>query len=105
MVSQSAIIPIATLSGIVAVMLLFVVWWFPRTWNKGNAQERAIIDEQQQYLANLRLQQQQQQQAVNRPGDPEAGAAGGVPPGEGDDAKPPAYVVRPEYRPPVAGLG
>ena len=100
MVAKSAVVPIATLSGIVAVMLVFVVWWFPRTWNKGNAQERALIDEQAAHLARLR--------AVNRPADAEAGEAGeGAPPGEGEDAKPPAYrvTVQPGYRPPVAGLG
>lgn len=101
MVSKSAVIPIATLSGIVAVMLLFVVWWFPRTWNKGNAQERAIIDEQQRHLAALRLSQMQA--GVNRPAD---GDLEGGPPTEGADAKPPAYkvTVAPGYRPPVAGM-
>jgi hypothetical protein len=105
MVSQSAIIPIAVLSALVFVMLVFVVWWFPRTWAKGNAQERAIIDSQAAHLATLRSSAA----GVNRPGaegDAESGEAG--PPEEGDDAKPPAYVnVGPPkgYRPPVAGLG
>jgi hypothetical protein len=26
-------------------MLMFICWWFPRTWNKGNASDKAEYDE------------------------------------------------------------
>ncbi|ETN39268.1 uncharacterized protein HMPREF1541_05491 [Cyphellophora europaea CBS 101466] len=106
--SKAAIIPIASLSAIVGVSILFILWWFPRTWTKGNEDERRIIDAERQtrdaYLARVRAEQQQQQQAagVNRPEDGS---------GDGEDGKPPVYVPAaaagppPGYRPPVAGLG
>lgn len=103
MVSSSAIIPIASLSAIVVVGLVFIIWWFPRAWNKGNAEERAIVDQQAQYLANLRAQQAETARVNRATGDD----GESVPPSEADDSKPPAYVpVQPkrEYRPPVAGM-
>jgi hypothetical protein len=115
MVSKDAIIPIASLSAIVGVSLLFVLWWFPRTWNKGNAEERRILDEQiRQQRAWIAMQQQIQAQrerdrAVNRSGDGEDGEE--KPPGVGDGVTPPPYAYMPmppmprAYRPPVAGLG
>lgn len=110
MVSKSALIPIASLSAIVGVSLLFVIWWFPRTWNKGNAEERAIIDGQiQQRRAWLAMQEQQR--AVNREGDAEAGEgeAKDAPPRAGEEPTPPPYAYMPPrpraYVPPVAGLG
>ena len=76
-------------------MLIFIWWWFPRTWNKGNAQERAIIDEQirQQRERQMALDQMAAQQA----------AEGGT----HDPEAPPVYAatappVKPQgYVPPV----
>lgn len=97
---KSAVIPIASLSAIVAICLVFVVWWFPRQWARGNAQDRQIMDQEIQqrdaYLANLRAQQ-----AVNRAeGDEETGS---LPPSETAEVKPPVYVAQPPkgYTPPV----
>lgn len=90
MVSKDAVIPIATLSTIVVVGVLFIAWWFPRTWNKGNAQERAIIDEERRerdtYLATLRAEQK-----VNRTWDEEAGED--RPPEHHAEPQPPPYAV------------
>jgi len=33
------------LGGIAAAMLIFIWWWFPRTWIKGNAQDIAQLDD------------------------------------------------------------
>lgn len=103
MVNNSVIIPIASLSAIVGVSLIFVVWWFPRTWAKGNAQERALIDEN---TARIRLEEAQ---AVIRNAQNNAAGKGDVESGmTGESGVPPAYTaVQPPkgYRPPVAGLG
>jgi hypothetical protein len=101
MVSQAVIIPIAILSAVILISLIFVVWWFPRTWNKGNADERRIIDQQAQYLANLRAQSPAVNRALGGEGGDDAETA---PPSEADDHKPPVYVNRAQYRPPVAGM-
>ena len=91
---NSALIPIAALSAIVGVSLIFVVWWFPRTWARGNAEEHRImqleIQEREAYMAQVR-----EQQAVSRrPEDEETGSM--APPSEDADQKPPAYVVPPK---------
>lgn len=44
MANLNIIMPCAVLGGICAVMLVFMWWWFPRTWKKGNSQENAEID-------------------------------------------------------------
>lgn len=98
MVSKDAIIPIASLSAIVVVCLIFVIWWFPRTWAKGNADETRIMNEEIQrreaYMTELHRQQQ-----VNRANGNESD----YPPSETAEVKPPPYVVtRPTgYVPPV----
>lgn len=33
------VIAVGTLAGIVAAGLIFICWWFPRTWVKGEAEE------------------------------------------------------------------
>jgi len=33
------------LGGIAAAMLIFIWWWFPRTWIKGTAQDNAQLDD------------------------------------------------------------
>lgn len=33
-------VPVGVLAAICAIGLLFVGWWFPRTWRKGEAAER-----------------------------------------------------------------
>lgn len=43
MVSTSIVVPCAVLGSICAVMLVFVYWWFPRTWNKGNKTDTEAI--------------------------------------------------------------
>lgn len=32
-------IPVGTLTGLAVAGLIFVCWWFPRTWRKGEAME------------------------------------------------------------------
>lgn len=39
MVSRSVLLPGVITGGIVAGMLIFIWWWFPRTWKKGNKDE------------------------------------------------------------------
>lgn len=43
MVDQSILVPCTVLGGICAGMLIFIWWWYPRTWNKGNNQEAEVI--------------------------------------------------------------
>lgn len=43
MANLSIILPCAVLGGICAGMLIFIWWWFPRTWKKGNKQEGEAI--------------------------------------------------------------
>lgn len=43
MVNQSIVLPCAVLGGICAVMLVFIWWWFPRAWKKGNKQDEEAI--------------------------------------------------------------
>jgi hypothetical protein len=38
-------IPVGVLSGICAAGLIFIWWWFPRTWAKGVKAEMEAIDE------------------------------------------------------------
>lgn len=43
MVNQSIVLPCAVLGSICAVMIVFIWWFFPRAWKKGNkAEEEAI---------------------------------------------------------------
>jgi len=44
MVDYSIVLPCAVLGGICAGMLVFIWWWFPRTWKKGGKQEEEAID-------------------------------------------------------------
>ena len=46
MVNNAVVIPIATLSTIVGAGLIFIWWWFPRAWTKGNNEETDIMDEE-----------------------------------------------------------
>ncbi|CAM1508722.1 Fc.00g055700.m01.CDS01 [Cosmosporella sp. VM-42] len=39
MANNSVVLPCAILGSIVAVMLMFIWWFFPRIWNKGTKQE------------------------------------------------------------------
>jgi hypothetical protein len=43
MASTAIIVPCAVLGSICAVMLVFVYWWFPRTWTKGNKGDTEAI--------------------------------------------------------------
>ncbi|KAK4936523.1 hypothetical protein LTR10_022630 [Elasticomyces elasticus] len=36
--------PAGVLGGLCAAMILFIWWWFPRTWKRGVAQENAELD-------------------------------------------------------------
>ena len=59
MVNNAVIIPIAVLSAIVGVSLIFVWWWFPRTWNKGNAEDRRDIDDHLQQQREILARRQE----------------------------------------------
>ncbi len=62
MVNNAVIIPIAVLSAIVGVSLIFVWWWFPRTWNKGNAEDRRDIEEHLRQQREILARRQQEAQ-------------------------------------------
>ena len=57
MVKNSVVIPIATLSAIVVAGFIFVWWWFPRTWKKGNETELDIMDEEQRQVGGMGREQ------------------------------------------------
>jgi hypothetical protein len=86
----------------VGVSLVFIWWWFPRAWARGNAEEQRLQEqemrEREAYMANVRAQQ-----AVNRPRDEETGEAGEEPPSEAHEKPPPVYVPQKPagYQPPV----
>jgi hypothetical protein len=103
MPQKAWVIPIATLSSIVGLSLVFIWWWlvfygaffenvltmesrFPRTWKKGNKDEMAAVMADRE--AQLQLQQQQQQN---------------VPQGLADNGETPAgQIIRPKsYTPQV----
>jgi hypothetical protein len=44
MVNNAVVVPSAVFGAIAVVCLMFIVWWFPRTWAKGNAEERMFVD-------------------------------------------------------------
>ena len=54
MVNNTVVIPIASLSAIVVAGTIFIWWWFPRTWKKGNEQELDIMDEEQRQTGTSR---------------------------------------------------
>lgn len=93
---KSAVIPVASLSAICGVGLVFIAWWFPRTFAKGNAQELILLkrdrEERERRMAELR---------TTEGGAAEAGADIDLEAQHGNDR--PAQPR--EYRPPVAGLG
>ncbi|KAK3067861.1 hypothetical protein LTR53_014993 [Teratosphaeriaceae sp. CCFEE 6253] len=37
-------VPVAVLGGIVAVGLIFIWWWFPRAWKKGDKSDKAEVN-------------------------------------------------------------
>lgn len=43
MVNKAIVVPCAALGAIVGVGLVFIYWWFPRTWNKGNGADTEAI--------------------------------------------------------------
>jgi hypothetical protein len=45
MSNLSIVIPCAVLGSICAVMIVFIWWWFPRTWNKGDKQDMELMDQ------------------------------------------------------------
>ena len=63
MVSKSAVIPIAALSSIVGVMLIFIWWWFPKWYKKGVQADQDDID---------RMRARQREMAAARAAESEA---------------------------------
>ncbi|KIW10127.1 hypothetical protein PV08_11087 [Exophiala spinifera] len=45
MANWSSTVPAGILGGLAGVMLLFIWWWFPRTWNKGVRQDNDRLDD------------------------------------------------------------
>ncbi|KAJ9500494.1 hypothetical protein LTR99_001697 [Exophiala xenobiotica] len=45
MANLSSTVPAAILGSLAGVMLIFIWWWFPRTWKRGVAQDNAEIDD------------------------------------------------------------
>ena len=58
MVNNAVVIPIAVLSAIVGVSLIFVWWWFPRTWNKGNAEDARDMEQHLQQQREILARRQ-----------------------------------------------
>lgn len=89
---KSAVIPVASLSAICGVGLLFIAWWFPRAFAKGNAQELILLkrdrEERERRMAELR-----------------AGAADRDIDLEAQNGNEPQTRPREPPPPPVAGLG
>ncbi|PVH73708.1 hypothetical protein DL98DRAFT_519749 [Cadophora sp. DSE1049] len=42
---QKVVVPVAVLASIGVCMFIFMCWWFPRAWAKGDASDRAEFDE------------------------------------------------------------
>ncbi|KAH7370010.1 hypothetical protein BKA65DRAFT_544740 [Rhexocercosporidium sp. MPI-PUGE-AT-0058] len=45
MVNNTVVIPVAVLASICVCMFVFMWWWFPRAWARGDASDRAEYDE------------------------------------------------------------
>lgn len=45
MVNNTVVVPVAVLAALATCMLMFICWWFPRTWAKGQALDRREFDE------------------------------------------------------------
>jgi hypothetical protein len=43
MANMTIVVPCAVLGSICAVMFVFIWWWFPRAWNKGNKGDTEAI--------------------------------------------------------------
>ncbi|OWP04483.1 hypothetical protein B2J93_1342 [Marssonina coronariae] len=39
------VVPVAVLAAVAAAMLIFICWWFPRAWARGQASDEAEYDE------------------------------------------------------------
>jgi len=62
--TQSWVIPVAVLAAIVGVGLIFIWWWFPRAWKKG---DKNLTDEVNQVTgAEREAQRQQNRDIINR---------------------------------------
>ncbi|TKA61165.1 hypothetical protein B0A55_12057 [Friedmanniomyces simplex] len=42
--AQSWVVPVAVLAAIVGVGLIFIWWWFPRAWKKGEQSDRDEVN-------------------------------------------------------------
>lgn len=93
---KSAIIPVASLSAICGVGLVFIMWWFPRTFAKGNAQELVLLEQDRAERARQAAIARGENEATDDPSALEAQTT----------VRTEQPVRKPqEYRPPVAGLG
>ncbi|PBP17934.1 hypothetical protein BUE80_DR011322 [Diplocarpon rosae] len=45
MVNNAVVVPVAVLAALAVAMLIFICWWFPRAWARGQASDRAEYDE------------------------------------------------------------
>ncbi|KAK6582744.1 hypothetical protein PZA11_005152 [Diplocarpon coronariae] len=45
MVNNAVVVPVAVLAAVAAAMLIFICWWFPRAWARGQASDEAEYDE------------------------------------------------------------
>ncbi|KAJ9635595.1 hypothetical protein H2204_005769 [Knufia peltigerae] len=45
MANWSSSVPAGILGGLAGLMIIFIWWWFPRTWRKGVKQENAQLDD------------------------------------------------------------
>lgn len=89
-------IPVGVLAGICAAGLIFVWWWFPRTWAKGNKAEMEAIEEDRRIRDAHVTRQMDAEQAVG--GDGAAAGEGGTtaPPAQHPSTfkyTPPAYTA------------
>ncbi|KAH7395633.1 hypothetical protein BKA64DRAFT_674146 [Cadophora sp. MPI-SDFR-AT-0126] len=73
MVNNAVVVPVAVLSSICVCMFVFMWWWFPRAWARGDASDRA------EFEAAKRQRELAEETAVGTDGetDVELGDVGG----------------------------
>lgn len=81
-------IPVGVLAAIVIVAFVFVWWWFPRAWNKGNRKQDAELHELS--TSDREEQRRKNREIIERFTRANAAERGQVV----EDASPPAYEAK-----------
>ena len=82
--------PVGVLAGLSVAGIVFIWWWFPRTWNKGNRQEMEAIDEDRR-VRDAAISRRLEQDNANAAENGEAGTAP-TEPAKTFQYRPPAYT-------------